>query len=41
MDLLNPDALTTEMNNFSQTFGGRIDKLKIRLDGICKNCLMV
>lgn len=39
MDCLSPDALTIKMNNFTQTFAGRIDKLETRLDGICKNCL--
>ncbi len=39
MDCLNPQALTIEMGNFTRTFPGRIDKLEMRLDGICKNCL--
>ena len=39
MDCLNPDALTIKMNNFNQTFPGRVDKMEMRLDGICKNCL--
>ena len=39
MDCLNPEAMTIEMDNFAKTFPGRIDKLEMRLDGICKNCL--
>ncbi|MFH2061309.1 MAG: transcriptional repressor [Pseudomonadota bacterium] len=39
MDCLSPDALTIKMNNVGQTFPGRVDKLEMRLDGICKNCL--
>ncbi|MCP3871583.1 MAG: transcriptional repressor [Desulfobacteraceae bacterium] len=39
MDCLNPGAMAVEMSNFKKTFPGRIDKLELRLDGICKNCL--
>lgn len=39
MDCLNPETFTIEMENFTKTFPGRIDKLEMRLDGVCKNCL--
>jgi Fur family ferric uptake transcriptional regulator len=39
MDCLNPETVTIEIQNFARTFPGRIDKLEMRLDGVCKNCL--
>ena len=39
MDCLNPESLQVETTPFRKTFPGRIDKVEIRLDGICKNCL--
>ncbi|MBA4368531.1 MAG: transcriptional repressor [Desulfobacterium sp.] len=39
MDCLNPDSLTVKVESLSKTFPGRIDKVEIRVDGICKNCL--
>lgn len=39
MDCLDPDVLNVEFHRFANTFPGRIDKLEMRLDGICKNCL--
>ncbi len=39
MDCLNPDSLTVKVESLSKTFPGRIDKVEVRLDGICKNCL--
>ncbi|MCG8618554.1 MAG: transcriptional repressor [Desulfobacterales bacterium] len=39
MDCLDPGALSVEFQQFADTFPGRIDKLEMRLDGICKNCL--
>jgi Fur family ferric uptake transcriptional regulator len=39
MDCLSPQSLAIEMDNFSRTFPGEIDKLEMRLDGTCKNCL--
>ncbi|MEH0019711.1 MAG: Fur family transcriptional regulator [Desulfobacter sp.] len=39
MDCLSPQALNVEFSRFASTFPGRIDKLEMRLDGICKNCL--
>lgn len=39
MDCLNPDSLTIKVEPLSKTFPGRIDKVEVRVDGICKNCL--
>ena len=39
MDCLDPEALNIETEFFQKTFSGRIDKVEVRLDGICKNCL--
>tara|TARA_B100000614_G_scaffold223794_1_gene212328 strand:+ start:205 stop:648 length:444 start_codon:yes stop_codon:yes gene_type:complete len=39
MDCLDPGALNVEFRRFADTFPGRIDKLEMRLDGVCKNCL--
>ena len=39
MDCLSPDVFDVDFKTFKTTFPGRIDKLELRLDGICKNCL--
>jgi Fur family ferric uptake transcriptional regulator len=39
MDCLNPDSLKVEADSFWKTFPGQIDKVEVRVDGICKNCL--
>ena len=39
MDCLNPESLSVETNAIQKTFPGRIDKVEVRVDGICKNCL--
>jgi Fur family transcriptional regulator, ferric uptake regulator len=39
MDCLNPDSMTVKVEPLSKTFPGRIDKIEVRVDGICKNCL--
>lgn len=39
MDCLNPDSLQVESEALWKTFPGQIDKVEIRVDGICKNCL--
>jgi len=39
MDCLSPDSLDVEFNRFMKDFPGKINKLEIRLDGVCKNCL--
>jgi Fur family transcriptional regulator, ferric uptake regulator len=39
MDCLHPESLTVDTEPISKTFPGRIDKVEVRVDGICKNCL--
>jgi len=39
MECLNPESLTLAGETFRKTFPGRIDKVEVRLDGICKNCM--
>ena len=38
MDCLNPESLTVNTDPLRKTFPGRIDKVEVRVDGICKNC---
>ena len=39
MDCLTPESLSVDTAALCKTFPGRIDKVEIRIDGICKNCL--
>ncbi|MFC1857372.1 Fur family transcriptional regulator [Thermodesulfobacteriota bacterium] len=39
MDCLNPRSLTIDTDPIWKTFPGRIDKVEVRVDGICKNCM--
>ena len=39
MDCLNPQSLNVETDPLWKTFPGRIDKVEVRVDGVCKNCL--
>lgn len=39
MDCLNPESLNVDTEPLWQTFPGRIDKVEVRVDGVCKNCL--
>ena len=39
MECLNPESLTLAGDAFQKTFSGRIDKVEVRVDGICKNCM--
>ena len=39
MDCLTPGTLNVEAESLWKTFPGRIDKVEVRVDGICKNCL--
>jgi len=39
MDCLNPDSLHVETESLWKTFPGRIDRVEVRVDGLCKNCL--
>ena len=39
MDCLSPESVTVDMETLLKTFPGKIDKLEIRVDGTCKNCM--
>ena len=39
MDCLQPEALQVDTGYLRRTFPGQIERLEIRIDGICKNCL--
>lgn len=39
MDCLAPDSLGIDAEALWKTLPGRIDKIEIRVDGMCKNCL--
>lgn len=39
MDCLSPESLSIDIAALQKTFPGKIDKVEVRLDGICKNCL--
>lgn len=39
MDCLSPASLPLDTTRLQRTFPGQIEKIEIRLDGICKNCL--
>jgi Fur family ferric uptake transcriptional regulator len=39
MDCLTPGTLSVEAEPLWKTFSGRIDKVEVRVDGICKQCL--
>ncbi len=39
MECLSPESLPLDGDAFRKTFPGRIDKVEVRVDGICKNCM--
>ena len=39
LECLNPEALRLEMEPLRKTYPGIIEKVEIRVDGICKNCM--
>ena len=39
MDCLDPESLEVDPDPLWKTFPGQIDKVEVRVDGICKNCL--
>ena len=41
MDCLDPEILGVDSTSLMKTFPGQIDKVEIRVDGICKNCLRI
>jgi Fur family ferric uptake transcriptional regulator len=39
MDCLTPGSLNVDSDGLWKTFPGRIDKVEVRVDGVCKNCM--
>ncbi len=39
MECLNPEIMGVDADSLWKTFPGRIDKVEIRVDGLCKNCM--
>lgn len=39
MECLHPESLQVDTTSVKRTFPGLIEKVEVRLDGICKNCL--
>lgn len=39
MECLDPGSLTLAGDALWKTFPGRIDKVEVRVDGVCKNCM--
>jgi Fur family ferric uptake transcriptional regulator len=39
LECLNPGGVQLGLDEIRRTFPGRIEKVEVRLDGICKNCL--
>jgi len=38
MDCLSPESIVIDTAELLKTYPGRIDKVEVRIDGICKNC---
>ena len=38
MDCLSPESIVVDTESLWKTFPGRIDKVEVRIDGVCKNC---
>ncbi|MBT8360106.1 MAG: transcriptional repressor [Desulfobacterales bacterium] len=39
MDCLSPGSMSVRIDNLEKTFPGEIDRVEVRIDGTCKNCL--
>ena len=39
MDCLDPESLNVETDPLWKTYPGKIEKVEVRVDGLCKNCL--
>ena len=39
MDCLNPESLDIDTGALLKTFPGQIDKVEVRVDGVCSNCM--
>ena len=38
MDCLLPDSISVDTGHLWETYPGRVEKVQVRIDGICKNC---
>lgn len=39
MDCLAPESLSVDSENLLKTFSGQVERIEIRVEGICRNCL--
>lgn len=39
VDCLSPESLNVDTTSLWKTFPGQIDKVEVRVDGICRNCM--
>lgn len=39
MNCLNPESLSVDVSPLARTFPGKIEKVEVRIDGICRNCI--
>jgi Fur family transcriptional regulator, ferric uptake regulator len=39
LECLNPQSLTIDTETMQRTFAGLIERVEVRVDGLCKNCL--
>lgn len=39
IDCLNPQSLTIDTDNLQKTFAGEVERIEVRVEGTCKNCL--
>ncbi len=39
MECLNPETVQLDVETFRRTFPGMVEKVEVRIDGLCKNCL--
>jgi Fur family transcriptional regulator, ferric uptake regulator len=39
MNCLSPQSLVVDVEPLWKTFPGRIDKVEVRIDGLCRNCI--
>ncbi len=40
INCLTPESITTDVNALQRIFPGQIDSVEVRVDGICKQCLL-
>jgi Fur family ferric uptake transcriptional regulator len=39
MECLNPKSITVDVNTIQSTYPALIERVEVRLDGVCKTCL--